>query len=78
MQFSKHILAETALREYEWDSSPHADENVSITENEEQNILLGDVMKVGALLVGEEQVRFPETFEHLGIDSERVGLEVLR
>lgn len=35
-------------------------------------------MKVGTLLVGEEQVGFPETFEHLGVDGERIGLEVLR
>lgn len=35
-------------------------------------------MEVGALLVGEEQVGLPQTLEHLGIDSERVGLEVLR
>lgn len=39
---------------------------------------MGDVVEVGALLVGEEQVRFPETFEHLGINGERIGLEVLR
>lgn len=35
-------------------------------------------MEVGALLVGEEQVGLPQTLEHLGIDGERVGLEVLR
>lgn len=35
-------------------SSPHTDEDISITENEEENILLGDIMEVGALLVGEE------------------------
>ncbi len=35
-------------------------------------------MKVGALLVGKEQVGFPETFEHLWIDGERIRLEVLR
>lgn len=34
-------------------------------------------MKVGALLVSEEQVGFPETLEHLGVDGERVGLEVV-
>lgn len=35
-------------------------------------------MKVGALLVSEEEVRLPQTFEHLGVDGERIGLEVLR
>lgn len=59
-------------------SLPHTDEDVPVTENEEQNVLLGDVMKVGALLVGEKQVRFPETFEHLWINGERIRLEVLR
>lgn len=34
-------------------------------------------MKVGALLISKEQVGFPETFEHLGINSERIGLEVV-
>lgn len=58
--------------------SPHADEDVSIAENEEENVLLRDVVKVGALLVGEEQVGFPQTLEHLRIDGERIGLEVRR
>lgn len=35
-------------------------------------------MEVGALLVSEEQVGFPQTFEHLWIDGERIRLEVLR
>ena len=61
-----------------FNSIPHADEDVSIAENEEEYVLLGDVVKVGALLVGEEQVGLPQTLEHLGIDGERVGLEVLR
>lgn len=34
-------------------------------------------MKVSALLVSKEQVRLPETFEHFGIDSERIGFEVV-
>ena len=59
-------------------SLPHTDEDVSVTENEEENVLLGDVVKIGTLLVREEQVRLPETFEHLGVDGERIGLEVLR
>lgn len=35
-------------------------------------------MEVGALLVGEEQVRLPQTFEHFRVHSQRVGLEVWR
>lgn len=61
-----------------WHLIPHTDEDVSIAENEEEYVLLGDVVEVGALLVGEEQVGLPQTLEHLGIDGERVGLEVLR
>lgn len=57
---------------------PHTDEHIAITEDEEENVLLGNVMKVGALLISKEQVRFPEAFEHFGINSEGVRLEVLR
>lgn len=57
---------------------PHTDEYVSITENKEEDVFLCDVMKVGALLISEEQVRFPETFKHRGINSERIRLVVLR
>lgn len=39
---------------------------------------MGHIVEVGALLVGEEQVGLPQTLEHLGIDGEGVGLEVLR
>lgn len=39
---------------------------------------MGHVVEVCALLIGEEQVGFPQTLEHLGVDGEGVGLEVLR
>lgn len=58
-------------------SLPHANENISIPEDEEEDVLLRDIMEVGALLVGKEQVGFPEAFEHFGVDCEGVGLEVL-
>lgn len=58
-------------------SLPHADEDVPVPENEEEDVLLGHVMEVGALLVGKEQVGLPQTLEHLGVDGEGVGLEVL-
>lgn len=35
-------------------------------------------MEVGSFLVGEEQVGLPQTLEHLGVDGEGLGLEVLR
>lgn len=55
-----------------WNSTnllPHTNQNISIPEYKQEDVLLGDVMEVGALLVGEEQVRFPQTFEHFGVDS---------
>lgn len=66
------------MKKIESNTLPHTDEDVPVTENEEKNVLLSNVMKVGALLVSEEQVRFPETFKHLWINSERIRLEVLR
>lgn len=33
-------------------------------------------MEVGALLIGKEQVRFPQTLEHLGVNGQRIRLEV--
>lgn len=59
-------------------SLPHADEDVPVPENEEEDVLLGHVVEVGALFVGKEQVGLPQTLEHLGVDGEGVGLEVLR
>lgn len=35
-------------------------------------------MEVGALFVGEEQVGLPQTLEHLWVNGQGVGLEVLR
>lgn len=57
---------------------PHADEDVSVSEDEEQDVLLRDVVEVSALLVGEEQVRFPQTLKHLRVDGQRLGFKILR
>lgn len=51
---------------------PHTNQDVSIPEYKQEDILLSDVMEVGALLVGEEQVRFPQTFEHFRVHSQRI------
>lgn len=59
-------------------SSPHADEDISVPEDKEQDVLLSDVMKVSALFVGKEKIGFPQAFEHLRVNSKRVRLEVLR
>lgn len=57
---------------------PHANQDVSIPEYKQEDILLSDIMEVGALLVGKEQVRFPQTFEHFRVHSQRIWLEVRR
>lgn len=35
-------------------------------------------MKVSALFVGKEKIGFPQAFEHLRVNRERVRLEILR
>lgn len=55
---------------------PHADEHVAVAEDEQQDVLLGHVVEVGVLLVGEEQIGFPQALEHFGVHRQRVGLEV--
>lgn len=57
---------------------PHADEDVSVPENEQQYVVLRDVVEVGVLLVGEEEVGFPQTLEHVGVDGQRLALKVGR
>lgn len=56
---------------------PHTNKDIAVTEDEEENVLLCHIVKVSAVLVREEQVGFPEAFEHLGVYCEGVGLEVL-
>ena len=55
---------------------PHADENVSIPKDEQQDVVLCDVVEVCVLFIGEEQVWFPETLEHFGVHSEGITLKV--
>lgn len=57
---------------------PHADEDVSVPEDEQQDVVLRDVVEVGVLLVGEEEVGFPQTLEHVGVDGQRLALKVGR
>lgn len=77
LQFTSHSTVKTRKKSNQ-NPLPHTDEDVSVTEDEEEEVLLGNVVKVGALLVGEEQVRFPETFEHRGINGEGIRLVVRR
>lgn len=55
---------------------PHTDQDVSIPEDEEQNVVLRDVVEVGIFLVGEEKVRFPQALEHVGVHRQSLTLEV--
>ena len=57
---------------------PHTDQNISVTKDEQQNVLLGDFVEVCTFLVGKEQIWLPEAFKHFRIDRERFRLEVLR
>lgn len=67
------------MNEYQINESlPHADEHVPVAEDEQQDVLLCHVMKVGVLLVGKEQIRLPQALEHFGVHRQRVGLEVCR
>lgn len=53
-------------------SSPHADEDISVPEDKEQDVLLSNVVKVGALFIGKEKIGFPQAFKHLRVNGERV------
>lgn len=57
-------------------SWPHANEHVAVAEDEQQYVVLGDVMEVGILLIGEEEVGLPETLEHVGVHRQRLALKV--
>lgn len=57
---------------------PHANENVAVAEDEQQDVLLSHVVEVGVLLVGEEQIRLPQALEHFGVHRQSVRLEVRR
>lgn len=55
---------------------PHTDQNISVPEDEEENVVLGHIVEVGVFLIGEEEVRFPQTLEHLRVHSQRVTFKV--
>lgn len=48
---------------------PHTDQDIPIPEDEEQNVVLCDIMEICIFLIGKEQIWFPQTLEHLGINS---------
>ena len=51
-------------------SSPHANEDVAVPKDEEQDVLLGDVVEVGILFIGKEKVGLPEALEHFGVHGQ--------
>lgn len=50
---------------------PDAVENSSILEDPQQLVLGGDVVEIGAFLVGEEQVGFPNRVQHGRVQIQR-------
>lgn len=46
------------------DIAPDAIQHISILENPQQLVVRGDLMKVGAFLIGEEQVWLPDGVQH--------------
>lgn len=57
---------------------PHADQDVSISKYEQKNVVLCYVMKVRIFFISKEKVWFPQTLEHLGVDSEGITFKVGR
>lgn len=57
---------------------PHTDQDVAVPEDEEQNVVLRDVVKVCIFLIGKEKVRFPQTLEHVGVNGQGLALEIGR
>lgn len=52
--------------------SPDAVEDVPVLEDPQQLVVCGDLVEAGALLIGEEQVRFPDGVQHGRVQIERV------
>lgn len=50
-------------------SVPHTDQDVPVPEDEEQDVVLCDIVEVCIFLICKEKVWFPQTLEHLGVNS---------
>lgn len=55
---------------------PDAVKNGSILEDPQQLVLCRDVMEIGAFLISEEQVRFPNQVQHGWVQIQR-GVRIL-
>ena len=53
-------------------SLPYTVEHVAILGNPQQLIVRGDLVEVGALLIGEEQIRLPDGIQHRGIQVQGI------
>lgn len=51
---------------------PHADKDISIPKNKEEDILLGYIMKIGTFFICKKQIGFPETLVHCGIHCQGI------
>lgn len=52
--------------------SPYAVEHVAVFRDAQQLVVGGDLVEVGPLLVGKEQVGFPDGVQHGGVEVQRV------
>lgn len=52
--------------------SPNAVEHVAVFRDAQQLVVGGDLVEVGPLFVGEEQIRFPNGVQHGGVQVQRV------
>lgn len=53
-------------------NSPDAVQHVSVPGDPQQFVVCGDLVEVGPLLVGKEQVRFPDGVQHGWVQVQRV------
>lgn len=53
-------------------NSPDAVEHISVPGDPQQFVVCGDLVEVGPLLIGEEQVRFPDGIQHGWVQVQRV------
>lgn len=53
-------------------SSPDAVEDIAIAGDPQQFVVGGDLVEVGPLLIGKEQVRFPDGIQHGWVEVQRV------
>lgn len=57
---------------------PHADQDVSVSEDEQQYVVLRHIVEICVFLIGKKKVWFPQTLEHVGVNSEGVALKISR